>query len=546
MKTIRGIIACIFVGAIVHADERPNVLVVMVDDMGYSDVGCYGGEIDTPNINTLAAGGLRFTQAYNASRCCPTRAALLTGKYPHEVGLIRNGRSLSKDVPTIAEILRANGYRTAMAGKWHLTEATVLRGDNFDNGPHLEVLNNQKRVAWFGDKETYPAARGFEKHFGIIWGVASYFHPFSLVDGFKPVYDLPDDFYMTDALSRKAVEYINQFSKGNAPFFIYLAYTAPHWPLHARPEDQAKYKGKYDGGYDALREARYKRQVDMKLIDPAINPLPPLDKRDHSAWNDLPEEKRALLSARFETHAAMVDRIDQGLGDVLRALKESGELDNTIIIFLSDNGASPEYMYRPGYDRPSQTPDGRKIRYTGQIPVEDVGRDDTMGGIGPEWASAANTPLRYWKKESYNGGCQTPFIVYWPKGLKTKPGSVTDQFCHVMDIQATVLDVAGIEYPAKFKGKEMTPPRGKSLLPILQGSKRDGYDMIFFEHEGGAAVRQDNWKLVRLKPADHWSLYDFSKDRTETTDVADQYPERVAEMAAAWKEWWTDIRRNNK
>lgn len=491
--------AAMFVASLASADSRPNVLVIMADDLGYSDLGCYGGEIQTPNLDALAANGLRFSQAYNASRCCPTRASLLTGKYPHEVGLVKNGRSLSKEVPTMAEILKANGYRTAMAGKWHLTQASVLDGKGFNNPEHIKVLNNQTRVEWFGDKETYPAARGFEKHYGVIWGIVNFFHPFALVDGFKPVYDLPDDYYITDALNQKTVEYIEEFSKGDAPFFIYLAHPAPHWPLHARQEDRAKYAGMYDDGYEALRQTRYERQVKMKLFDPAINPLPPLDMRNKSGWDGLTAEKKKLLAAKFETHAAMVDRIDQGLGAVVKALEKTGKMENTIIVFLSDNGASPETPTNAGYDRPGETPDGRTIRYTGKIPPKEMGNDDTWTGMGAEWANAANTPLRFWKKESYNGGSQTPFIVHWPKGLKTKPGTITDQFCHVMDVQATVLDAAGIEYPKTFNGKKLSPARGKSLLPVFQGVEREGYRQIFFEHEGGAAVRQGDWKLVRQK-----------------------------------------------
>ncbi len=220
--------------------ERPNLLVIMADDLGFSDLGCYGSEINTPNLDRLSAGGLRFTQFYNASRCCPTRAALLTGKYPHEVGLRTNGASLSLDAPTLAEIFRDNGYHTAMTGKWHLTHAAKLAGETVDSPEHLAVLNNQTRVKLFGEKATYPAARGFEHHYGVIWGIVNYFHPFALVDGFDPVYDLPKDFYLTDALNAKTAEYIRDFARDDKPFFMYLAHTAPHWPLHARAEDRAQ------------------------------------------------------------------------------------------------------------------------------------------------------------------------------------------------------------------------------------------------------------------------------------------------------------------
>ena len=273
-----------------RADMRPNILVVMADDLGFSDLRCYGSDIDTPNLDALAKNGLRFTQFHNASRCCPTRAALLTGRYPHEVGLRSNGASLSKDVPTLAEILGKNGYHTGMTGKWHLTHAAALAGDEVNSAKHLAVLNNQTRVRLFGERATYPAARGFDRHFGVIWGIVNFFHPFALVDGFEPVYDLPNDFYLTDALNSKTANYIRDFAKDDKPFFIYLAHAAPHWPLHARAEDRAKYKGQYDSGWPTMRRQRYARQVKMGLIDSATYPLPEIDRGKRRAWNQLPEK----------------------------------------------------------------------------------------------------------------------------------------------------------------------------------------------------------------------------------------------------------------
>lgn len=516
------------------AEDRPNVLVIMADDLGFSDLGCYGSDIDTPHLDRLAAGGLRFTQFYNASRCCPTRAALLTGKYPHEVGLRTNGASLSKDVPTLAEIFSRNGYHTAMAGKWHLTHAAKLAGDSVDSPEHLAVLNNQTRVEWFGEKETYPAARGFQQHFGVIWGIVNFFHPFALVDGFEPVYDLPADFYLTDALNAKTADYIWEFSRDEKPFFIYLAHTAPHWPLHARPEDREKYRGKYDAGWEVMRKQRYDRQVKMGLIDPAIYPLPEIDLGSRKAWNAMSDQERALDAAKMETHAAMIDRLDQGLGDVLTALEETQQLNNTIIVFLSDNGASPEEPVRPGYDRPSETPDGRVIRYTGQFPPSELGQDDTWTGLGGALANSCNTPFRYWKKESYHGGCASPFIIHWPAGLKPQENGLTDQVAHVFDLLPTFLDAAGID-SAPFA------PRGKSLLPLLRGQAYEGHQQLFFEHAGGAAHRDGDWKIVRLKPKDDWQLYNLAVDRTETQDLADEQAERVGRMSQAWQTWWQEM-----
>ena len=514
--------------------DRPNIVLIMADDLGFSDLGCYGSEIDTPNLDRLAKDGLRFLQFYNASRCCPSRAALLTGKYPHEVGLRNNGASLSKNVPTLAEILRDNGYHTAMAGKWHLTHAAALAGKGVDSPEHLAVLNNQTQVELFGERATYPAARGFQKHFGVIWGIVNYFHPFALVDGFTPVYDLPDDFYLTDALNATTADYIREFAKHDKPFFIYLAHTAPHWPLHARAKDRAKYKGRYDDGWEVMRKQRYARQIEMGLIDPDIYPLPPIDLGRRKGWDEMTDEQRARDAAKMETHAAMIDRMDQGLGDVIKALKDTNQFDNTIIIFLSDNGASPEEPTHAGYDRPSETPDGRTIRYTGRFPPDELGRDDTWTGLGPALANACNTPFRYWKKESYHGGCATPFFVHWPAGLKAKAGTTTDQVAHVFDLMPTVLDTARID-------ADPYKPRGKSLLPTLQGKKAKGHEKLFFEHVGGAAHRDGDWKIVRMKPKERWALYDLSKDRTETRDLARDNSERINAMAVAWTAWWTEV-----
>lgn len=538
LRSLFAMLAVVAAGdCLVSAEDRPNVLVIMADDLGFSDLGCYGSDIDTPNLDRLAAGGLRFTQFYNASRCCPTRAALLTGKYAHEVGLRTNGASLSKDAPTLAEIFSRNGYHTAMAGKWHLTHAAKLAGDNVDSQEHLAVLNNQTRVELFGEKETYPAARGFQQHYGVIWGIVNFFHPFALVDGFEPVYDLPADFYLTDALNAKTAEYIRSFSQDEKPFFIYLAHTAPHWPLHARPEDREKYRGKYDAGWEVMRKQRYDRQVKMGLIDPAIYPLPAIDRGQRKAWDAMSEEQRALDAAKMETHAAMIDRLDQGLGDVLAALEETQQMDNTIIVFLSDNGASPEEPVRPGYDRPSETPDGRVIRYTGKFPPSELGQDDTWTGLGPALANSCNTPFRYWKKESFHGGCASPFIVHWPAGLQSNDTGMTDQVAHVFDLLPTFLDAAGID--AAPYG-----PRGKSLLPLLRGEAYAGHQRLYFEHAGGAAHRDGDWKIVRLRPKDAWQLYNLAADRTETKDLAAEQAERVESMSQAWQAWWQEMTAN--
>ena len=514
---------------------RPNIIVVLVDDMGFSDVGCFGGEIKTPNIDWLAKNGLRFTQFYNTSRCSPTRASLLTGQYPHKVGLARNGNSLTRNGVTIAEALKLAGYQTGMVGKWHLSRTPVLK----DKDKHQKWIDHRfdpKRP--FGPLESYPVARGFDRHYGIIWGVVNYFDPFSLVDGTKAVKEVPDDYYITDAITEKSVKYIRDFSKKEDPFFLYVAHCAPHWPIHARMEDIAKYANTYKDGWHGLRKKRYERQLKMGLFDKKNTPLPKLMGKGKD-WPELTAEEKNFMANKMAVHAAMVDRIDQGIGKMLNVLRETGELDNTIIFFFSDNGASPEVPRRPGYDRSGFTRDGRQIRYLGMyIP----GSETTYTGIGPWWANAANTPFRFWKRESFEGGNHTPMIVCWPDGLKSKPGSKTEQVGHVIDIMPTCLEVAGVKYPSEYKGHKLTDLDGKSLLTILQGKQREGHKRIFFEHDNGRAIREGDWKLVAPTSAkNRWELYNLAEDRTETTNLAAKHPERVASMRQAWEQWYAEV-----
>ncbi|HWK50536.1 MAG TPA: sulfatase-like hydrolase/transferase, partial [Steroidobacter sp.] len=431
------------------ADERPNFLIIMADDLGYSDVGAYGGEIDTPNIDRLASGGLQFTNFYNSARCSPSRANLLTGRYAHRVGMGENGGSMSVDVRTVAEEFKDAQYRTAMVGKWHLTRATPIA----DPKEHLKWINHQAyRDRDFGDRSTYPAARGFQTHFGLVWGVSSYFDPFSLVEGFEPVRTVPKDFYLTDALSDRAVRDIESFAKEERPFFMYLAYTAPHWPLHAPEQAIAKYRGRYDGGWEKLHAERYAKLVKLGLVNPSTTPKTQLSGdwavNPEKPWDQLSQAERAQAAAKMSVHAAMIDVMDQGIGRVIEALKRTGQYENTVIVFLADNGASPETMsgtrgYQPGYDRQSETRDGRKIQYGAEQPT--LGSDTSMAGIGAFWANVANTPWRYWKAEAYDGGVHTPFIVSWPKGLKLKPGTRVDSLGHIMDIAPTFYELAGVQ-----------------------------------------------------------------------------------------------------
>ncbi|MFH1719130.1 MAG: arylsulfatase [Planctomycetota bacterium] len=507
---------------------RPNIVIILADDMGFSDAGCYGGEIDTPNLDRLAANGVRFMQFYNCARCCPTRASLLTGQYPHKVGLVENGRSLTRNGMTIAEALKQAGYNTAMAGKWHQSETIPLK----DKKLHQKWLDHQYDPGQpFAPLETYPVNRGFDKHYGVVWGVIDHFDPFSLVDGTEPVEDVSDDYYFTDAITAKSVEYILGLSKSDKPFFLYVAHCAPHWPLHARPEDIARYKETYKAGWEKLRRDRYARMLRMGLFKEENTPLPPVQDRG-VRWDQLHEDERAFQSAKMAVHAAMVDRVDQSIGTIVETLEQTGQFENTIIFFLSDNGASPEIPTQPGYDRSSQTRDGRTIRYKGTF---EPGSETTYTGIGPAWASASNTPFRYWKKESFEGGCHTPLVVHWPAGLKLKPGSITEEVSHVIDIMPTCLELAGARYPAEYHGNPLTPLDGRSLAPCLAGRERKGHEELFFEHMGGRAVRIGDWKLVALQN-EPWRLYNLAQDRTETNDLAPSHPERVQSMILKWNQ----------
>lgn len=504
--------------------EKPNIIIIIADDMGYSDLRCYGGEIHTPNLDRLAENGIRFTQMYNCARCCPTRASLLTGKYPHQVNLARNGQNLAMDAPTIAEVLREAGYQTGMSGKWHLSRTKVLP----DNEEQLKWLAHQTDSGVFAPLETYPCNRGFDEHWGVIWGVVNYFDPFSLVHNEEAVRDVPGNFYMTDFVTDKSVELIDKFSRKKQPFFLYVAHTAPHWPLHALAEDIEKYNNTYSEGWEVMREMRYKRMIELGLIDSILFPLP--GNSSGKKWADCPNKQKE--SNHMAVHAAMVDRMDQGVGEIIEKLKQIEEYDNTMIFFLADNGASYERGNSPGYDRAAKTREGVPIDYD---PVQ-PGPETTWGFLGDAWASAANTPFRYWKKESYEGGICTPFIVHWPAGLKGMENTINHGIAHVMDILPTCMDLAKASYPSHIHGMETSPFIGKSLLPLIQGELTTTHDTLFWEHVGGRAIRIGNWKMASLK-GQSWELFDLATDRTELYDLSLQYPEKIKEMNKLWEEW---------
>ena len=496
--------------------ERSNIILIMSDDMGYSDISPYGGEIDTPNLFSLAKNGIKFTQFYNAARCCPTRASLLTGTYPHQAGLGHmtnppndiKGRDygspqyrgkLSDNVITISEVLSNEGYSTFMTGKWHLS---------------------------FFDKNQWPLQRGFDKFYGFIAGAGNYFKPEAprfIFEGNEKLNIENDNYYTTDAFTDKAIEYIDKSDAYNngKPFFLYLSYNAPHWPLQAPKEDIDKYRGKYMMGWEKLREERYKRMIEMGLIDSSWN----LSYDDIVSWNSLSEEKRGEMDLRMAIYAAMIDRMDQNIGRLVEFLKEKNLYENTIIMFLNDNGACAEFdMLGSGDKKLLETKKGYLLSY------------------GKAWANASNTPYRSYKRWTHEGGIGTPFIVHWPDGIsKDLKGSTVNQYGFLPDIMATCLDLANAKIPEIFNGNKIKNHSGKSLIPIFKGSKEQIHkEPIFWEHEGNKAVRMGDYKLVQDWEKgidDNWELYNISRDRTEQNNLIDSLPDKSREMISMYNDW---------
>ncbi|RJP23797.1 MAG: arylsulfatase [Candidatus Omnitrophota bacterium] len=474
---------------------RPNIILIMADDMGFSDLGCYGSEISTPNLDRLAEKGMRFTNFYNCARCCPTRASLLTGLYPHQAGVghMVNHRGfpayqgyLNRHCVTIAEAIRRGGYHALMSGKWHVGEER----------PH------------------WPLDRGFERYYGLISGASNFWkldEGRKFARGNEPITDLGDEFYMTDAFTDNAIAMIDEYGKKDDPFFLYLAYTSPHWPLHAWPEDIEKYKGVYDIGWDELRLCRHERMIEMGIVD-ARWPLTPRDERA-PAWKDA--EHKEWEAMRMAVYAAQIDRMDQNIGKLMAKVRELGVEDNTLILFLADNGGCAED--RPGND-PTVMPGPKETFMSYELP----------------WANASNTPFRRYKHWVHEGGIATPLIAYWPSVIQ--PRQLTNQTGHVIDLMATCLDVAGIDYPETHDGNEIIPLEGKSLRPIFEGAIRESHEAIYWEHEGNRALRQGKWKLVSNHPGD-WELYDLEVDRTELNDLSETYPEKKKELASLYETW---------
>lgn len=502
------------------SSPRPNIILIMADDLGFSDLGCYGGEIRTPNLDRLARNGLRFSQFYNNAICPASRASLLSGLYSQQVG-----GSRFQGCVTLAEALRGAGYRTLMSGKWHL--------------------------------DGHPLKRGFERYYGLLTGTCNHFNPgrrrpgepepgkkfpadeqpFSIEGKIVRPYT-PEDphFYSTDAFTDHAIGYLKQYGREKRPFFLYLAYTVPHYPLHAWPEDIARYRGRFMAGWDTLRRERHRSLVQEGLISEDLELS--TRSRHAPAWDDVADKEAWDL--KMAVYAAMVDRMDQNVGRLLETVRSLGKEDNTLVLFLSDNGASDEDRTRtPGL------PPG---------PVE------SYRSVDLPWANLSNTPFRQFKRWNHEGGIATPLVAYWPRGI-ARPGRISPELGHLIDIMATCLEVAGADYPAEVNGVKIPPLEGRSLLPIFQGRTREGHEALFWNQRGlWRAVRQGKWKLVspdhwiryqpwrstgrdRIVPTspgdpeEIWQLYDMETDRTEQRDLASRYPDRVKKMDRLYRAW---------
>lgn len=467
----------------------------MVDDMGFSDIGCYGGEVETTNLNRLASEGMRFTQFYNNAKCTTTRASLLTGLYPRGTKGIKH---LRRDMVTIGEAMKTCGYQTALCGKWHLGR----------------------------EKINHPFHRGFDSFYGLLDGCCNFFNPsqpdpkykggrtrvFAIND--QPITEFPADYYTTDAFTDHAIKAIHAADDAKKPFFLHVTYTAPHYPIHAKPEDIAKYRGKFKMGWEQMRRDRWKRQQEMGLVTDAWK-LSEGDQRSYP-WESADQD---FEDHRMAVYAAMIDSVDQNIGRILDTLKETGHDKDTLLMFLSDNGGCAE---EPGGRDPN---------------IRNPGPGDDYVAVGPAWGWAQNAPFRRYKSWLHEGGITTPFIVWWPDHVK--PGTINRNVGHIIDLLPTCLEIGGGEYPSKFNDETIIPVEGKSMVELFNSESRTDHEQLCWQWSGNRAIRQGNWKLVwdKLDKEKNWHLYDLSKDRCEITDLAMQYPTRVEKMSAAWFDW---------
>ena len=505
-------------GASGTGGRRPNVVLILCDDMGFSDLGCFGSEVHTPNLDRLAAGGLRMSQFYNAARCCPTRASLLTGLYQHQAGvgaMVGNQGTpeyqgfLNDQCATIAEVLRGAGYRTYMSGKWHV-------GD---------------------EKGHWPLNRGFQRYFGLINGASNFYNniyyrdpsrqqtillddqPFDVPATTEQMWQRNEGFYMTDAFTDYAIRFLDEHQRSDEPFFLYLAYTAPHWPLHAFPEDIARYRGTYAVGWDRLRRQRYERQLELGVIDASVKLSP--RNPEVPAWEQAGDKAREEFDLEMAIYAAMIDRMDRNIGRVVDTLTAMGQLDDTLIVFLSDNGGchtTPSYQHLQGAP----------------------GGPNSFPCYGFMGANVSNVPFRMHKQYIHEGGIATPFIAHYPRLIE--PGRIDDQPGHIIDVMPTLIDLCGATYPPARNGTAPKPLQGISLRPVFEAKALVRNTPLYWEHVGNRGVRIGDWKLVAKKPDLKWELYNMKEDRAELNDLSGLYPRGKQELLDIYERWASDNR----
>lgn len=500
------------------SSHKPNIILIMTDDMGFSDLGCYGSEIATPNLNSLAMHGLRFTEFYNSSVCCSTRASLMTGLYPHQAGMGNMTRDMGPDKPgyrgrltsrcvTIGEVLGSARYQTFQTGKWHLGAKT---------------------------KEQWPSGRGFDHYFGCPEGGGFYFRPSAFYNGqasnirsirlddqviYNHQIDPPSDWYSTDAWTDEGLKFVRAAAEAKRPFFWYLAYNAPHWPLQAKPQDIAKYRGTYKAGWDKLRAQRYRKLIELGMLDKNWK----LTDRGRGipAWNSLSEDEKEVQDLRMATYAAAIDCVDQNVGKIIATLKTLGMFENTLILFLHDNGGASQ--------------GGRLGSNTGQ---GECGTVDSFVKYGDCWANVSNSPFRKYKQMSHEGGIATPLIAHWPQGIDSDlEGTLVKSPTNVIDVMATCVEIAKATYPNSYRGSAILPMEGESLCRLFAGKPWLRKNPLYFAFKNDQAMRHGKWKLVRGDTRGKWELYDMEKDRTETLDLAERRPEKVREMSTRFDQW---------
>jgi arylsulfatase A-like enzyme len=511
------------------AKMPPNIILILADDMGFSDIGCYGSEIRTPNLDQMANKGLRYSQMYNFARCCPSRGALLTGLYPqqsgighmmHNYGLSEYQGYLRDDCITIAEVLKTTGYRTLMTGKWHV-------------GGEYDALHPE---TWTPGKKGYPTPRqrGFDSFYGTLTGAGSYFYPHTLMENDIPINITDSDYYYTDAISDKAVKMIGDAHQEEQPFFLYMAYTAPHWPLHAQQEDIARYRGQYRrGGWESLRAHRHEELKSLGILDPIWN-ISPRDA-NAPAWEHT--QNQEWEDMRMAVYAAQIDRMDQGIGRVLAKLRELDIEDNTLIMFMADNGGCAEFLAEDGWieNYVQPLPNGERVNVGNRQGIF-PGAADTYMSYDLPWANASNSPFRLYKHWVHEGGISTPFIVHWPTQIKTS--GIRHTPCQFIDIMATCVQISNAHYPTEYNGQVITPLEGESLVPSFENTDWQRDRPLYWEHEGNRAIRIADWKLVSKHPS-NWELYNMIEDRTELHDYAQREPDRVNRLSKLYNEWAT-------